>query len=370
MGRPFRLLILSDGRPGHLNQSIGIAEALSGMVELERVVVEIRHKSKLRDDLLRVFMRAMGWAPMPARLVKSALSWSLTRESFGRLPLDGRFDLILSTGSSAAPVNLLLGKLLGAPSAASLRPSPTGIAWFDLVVLPKHLWPRIPRGNVYKAIGVPNKVTPERLDRLRERLMAEMGLPPKPRIGVLLGGEERYNRISARTAAGLVRELRRLLDELDGELALTTSRRTPPEVEGIVEEAFEGDERCRMLVLVGRGRTVEDAVLKILAISELVVVTEDSMSMVSEAASSGKRVVILKVDRKGWLRPRRIRMYEEICRRTGAVYCGVEELREAVIKLLSNGGRVEPLKDAQGAAEEILKRFGGRRHSPPPLNRR
>ena len=367
MGRPFRLLILSDGKPGHLNQSIGIAERLAEMVEVERLIVEVRHKSKLRDDLLRVAMRLLGWAPLPGKLVRFTLSWSLTDESFGSLPLEGRFDLILSTGSSVAPVNLLLGKLLKAPSAVSLRPSPTGIAWFDLVILPKHLWPRIPRGNVFKAIGVPNRITPQRLDALRERLAGEMALLPRRRVGVLLGGEDRYNTISPRTAERLISELKALLEEIDGELTLTTSRRTPPEVEGMVEEAFEGDPRCKVLALVGRGRVIEEAVLKILAISDLVIVTEDSMSMVSEAASSGRRVIILKVDRKRWIRPRRTRMYEEICRRTGAVYCGIDELKRAALELLSEEVQVGALRDAEGAARQILRRFGGRGHGPPSL---
>jgi len=353
-------LILSDGKPGHLNQSLGIAERMAEMTDVEYVLVEIRHKNKLRDDLLRVLMRFLGWAPIPHLLVRSLLIWSLTPESAAEIPVNEEFDVILSTGSSVAPVNLLLKKLIGGRSVVSLRPSPTGISWFDLVVLPRHLWPKIRRRNIFRAVGVPNRVTPESISRLRERIEREMKPPPRPRIGVLMGGEERYNTIRIGTARRLIDALRSICRDLDGELFLTTSRRTPDEVERLLEEKLSAEPRCRMLALARRGKgDIKDAVPMILAMCDLVIVTEDSLSMVSEAASSGKKVIILKIDRKTRRTPKRMKMYREICRRCGAIMCGVEELKEKIFEL-GKGVEVNPLRDSEGAAREILSQLIGR----------
>lgn len=352
-----KLLILSDGKPGHLNQSLGIAERMAEMTEVEYALVEIRHKSKLRDDLLRVLMRLLGWAPIPRLLARLLLSWSLTPESAAEIPVNERFDVILSTGSSVAPVNLLLKGLIGGRSIVSLRPSPTGIAWFDLVILPRHLWPRLRRRNVFRAVGVPNRVTPVSIRKLREKIEREMKIRPRPRIGVLMGGEDRYYTIRIGTARKLIDTLRTICRDLDGELYLTTSRRTPNEVERMLDEGLSTEPTCRMLVLAGRGKgDVKDAVPMILAMCDLVIVTEDSLSMVSEAASSGKKVIILKIDRKTRRMPRRVKMYEEICRRCGVVMCGIEELRERILEL-GEGVRINPLRDAEEAAREILSRF-------------
>ena len=115
-----------------------------------------------------------------------------------------------------------------------------------------------------------------------------------------------------------------------------------------------------MLALVRRGEgVVEGAVSRILALSDLVIVTEDSLSMVSEAASSGKKVIILKIDRKTRRTPKRMKMYREICRRCGAIMCGVEELKEKIFEL-GKGVEVNPLRDSEGAAREILSQLIGR----------
>jgi hypothetical protein len=353
-----RLLILSDGKPGHLNQSLGIAERIAEMREVECTLVEVRHKSKLRDDLLRVFMRLFGWALIPSRLARSLLAWSLTPQSASKLPVEERFDLILSTGSSVAAVNLLLRRVVNGRSVVSLRPYPTGITWFDLVILPRHLWPRITRRNVFKSVGVPNRVTSEAVSLLKSRVENELGLTPRPRIGVLLGGEERYNTIRLKTAESLVETLISICREIDGELFLTTSRRTPDEVEEMLERRLSGEPRCRMLALAKHGTgNIKDAVPTILAVCDLVIVTEDSLSMVSEAASSGRKIVILRIDRKTRRTPRRVRMYEEICRRCGAVMCDVDGLREGIMTLSGGDIEVRPLRDAEGAACEIVSRF-------------
>ena len=85
-------------------------------------------------------------------------------------------------------------------------------------------------------------------------------------------------------------------EKLDAELLITSSRRTPPAVEARLEELLRGNPRCRLLVLVNRAdagglKTTGEAVACIFELAHALVVSGDSISMVSEAAVSGKPVV-------------------------------------------------------------------------------
>ena len=88
-----------------------------------------------------------------------------------------RADVVLSTGSSVAAINLLLGRLLRARTVTCRRPSPIGTVYFDLALLPKVNWPRREKRNVVKILGIPNVITPEKLDARRNQLEIDLKLP-------------------------------------------------------------------------------------------------------------------------------------------------------------------------------------------------
>jgi mitochondrial fission protein ELM1 len=81
------------------------------------------------------------------------------------------------------------------------------------------------------------------------------------------------------------------------ELLVTTSRRTPSAVERVIKEALKDEPVCKMLVIASEsnpGGTVNG----ILHLSSLVVVSAESISMVSEAISSGKRTIVFTLEKK------------------------------------------------------------------------
>ena len=181
-----KIVILSDNKPGHYKQSLGIVEKMPEC-EVEWLAVEFRHK--WRDNLLRVFMCIFGGVSLSTSLIHTLLRWSLTSDSYNALAQLQTADIILSTGSSVAAINLLLGRLLGAKTVTCRRPSPLGIRYFDLAILPMLYWHNTtPKDNVCQTIGVPNPISPEVLDAERKRLNREMSLPENPRIGFLIGG--------------------------------------------------------------------------------------------------------------------------------------------------------------------------------------
>lgn len=354
-------IVLSDGKPGHYNQSLGVIQQIP---ECSYQLLEIAFRSKGRDNVLRVLMRIFGRFRLRHGFIRYLLHMALQRKVLNRLDTIKHADLILSTGSSVAAVNLLLGQRFNAMTVACRRPSPLGAAHFDLAILPKMHWHRRDKGNICKTIGVPNRISPENLDARRMQYIANSNFdgtvvndPNYRRIGVLIGGEDRYVRISGDTAIHLIEVLCRIAATHDCQILLTTSRRTPIPVENLIGARLSESEYCPILVLAHRESSLVDPVNQILALSDLVVVTEDSFSMVCEAASSGLRVIILEVDRKTRRNPKRNGVYQEIMRRASVRWSNTKNLEANLGQALADRTPVEPLKDTQTAAAAIQRLF-------------
>jgi mitochondrial fission protein ELM1 len=95
----------------------------------------------------------------------------------------------------------------------------------------------------------------------------------------------------------LIETLINTCEKLSGEIFLTTSRRTAQEVEEVVKMKLQSYSQCRLQVIANE-TNIEGAVGGILGLSDLVVVTGESISMVSEAASAGKYVIVFPLERK------------------------------------------------------------------------
>ena len=355
-------IVLSDGKPGHYNQSLGVIQQLP---ECSFQLLDIAFRSKGRDNLLRLLMRIIGRFRLPQRLISCTLRLALQRNVFHQLDAIEHADLILSTGSSVAAANVLLGQLLNAKTVTCRRPSPLGTSQFDLAILPKMHWPRRDRDNICKTIGVPNRVSPADLEARRGQYLTNpkfggkvIHAPNIRRIGVLIGGEDRYAGISGNTATYLIEALCTSAELHDCQILLATSRRTPIAIENLIDARLSNSEFCPILVLAHRENSLPDPVNQILALSDVVVVTEDSFSMVCEAASSGRRAIILEVDRKTRRRPKRDRVYQEILRRASVRWSNIKNLQEDIAHALADSAPVEPLRDTQTAAAAIQRLFG------------
>ena len=345
-----RAILLSDGKPGHYNQSLGVIER---MPECEYHWIDVKFRSKQRDNLLRVLMRLFGRFRLPRWLIKACLHMALQRDTLAEIHAV-ELDFILSTGSSVAALNLLIGQLFDAKTVTCRRPSPVGIHHFDLAILPRMYWsPRRSRANVCKTLGVPNRVRPEKLETQRNGLQTDLDLSDQRRIGVLIGGEDRYYTITETTALRLIEVLQQFATRWDSQLLLTTSRRTPLPVENLINEHLSNTQHCPILVLAHGENSLTDPVGTIFALADVIIVTEDSFSMVCEAASSGKRVIILEVDHKTRRRPKQHQVYSEIMRYASVKWSDVEDLEASLETALATESPIKSLQDTQAAATAV-----------------
>ncbi len=349
------ILVLSDGKPGHYNQSLGIMDRMS---DVSTKTIEVRFRKKWRDNVLRVFVRLLAGVKLPRKLIRAMLRWSMESFSAASVLESDHWDVILSTGSSVAAPNFLLGRLTEAKTAVCTRPSPIGIAHFDLAILPEHSRPRRHASNIVMTLGVPNRITPGYVETAGSALAERLGIGDQRVIGLLLGGDDRHYIIPPDMASSLCDVLLDICEQNEMRLAITTSRRTDPESEVVVKSRMDGNPACCFSILAGEPQG-ENPVPGILGISDVVIVTEDSFSMVCEAASSGKKIIILEVKRRKRGDPKRQRVYRMLVDGKYARSVDVSSLKNVILDFTGDPSKSEVLDDAQIAADALHNLING-----------
>ena len=239
------LWILGDGKPGHENQSLGLAEAIG-----RRTSVEI-HRISLAGNRgilgrVRAALAASAGFPKP--------------------------DLILAAGHATHGALWWLSRKHSARSVVLMKPS-IPIGWFTWCVAPDHDFPEgSSRPNLILTRGALNRVNPcegERSGKL-----------------ILIGGP---SKIHGWDGGAILEMLSQATDR--GGWELSDSRRTP---EGFLDEA-----RAKLpgVNVISHRDTPPDWVPGKLARAKEVWVTEDSVSMIYEALSGGAKVGLLPVPR-------------------------------------------------------------------------
>ncbi len=161
---------------------------------------------------------------------------------------------------------------------------------FDLIVAMDHdNLAESPR--VMKIATALHDITPGSLQEAARVWRDRLGSLGRPLAGVAVGGDLRGRPFTLADAETLIAGLKRLRRETGTRLAITPSRRTPADVIARLAEAFRGDPGVYVWNLEG-----ENPYRGILALSDRLVVTTDSVSMVSEAIATGHPVELLDLD--------------------------------------------------------------------------
>ena len=353
--QPKKIVILSDVKPGHYNQSLGIMDQLS---DDEYQLVEINFRSKWHDNILRIFLSLFPGGKLTDKVIWSILFFSLTEETISKLKNIQSVALILSTGSSVAAVNLLLGQLLDAKTVTCRPPSPVGTRQFDLAILPRLYWRQPERINVCRTLGVPNRISPERLEHFRP-LSQKVSSSQRSKIGLLIGGNSPLHNMSKKVATRWMDFLLQLVKSRKWQVLLSTSRRTPKVIEEYIADIVK-DRNDDFPINLFSHQNPSSSQFKcehILANSDLLLVTEDSFSMVCEACSSGKPVVILEVERTqpNWRYRQWDTIYQELTARQIAEW-ETDQLTtqvNGIVMAEKPAIKVPCLRDAEIAARSI-----------------
>lgn len=277
------VVILSDGIRGHFHQSLGVAKWLKriGNIELEPVVLVPKFSGLRRVFMMKILARRMIH---DSEYCKKWLELSEI-ETANYKP----DTLFISAGSSAAPFCLALAHSTNNKSAVIMTPSVLGTKPFDFAIVPEHDSPDTST-NTITTLGAPNHIYIPELKEAAQKLFPDISVQAGKVLAVLVGGSDANYKLSPEWAHEALTPLK----EFDGKILLTTSRRTGREVDDAIEKIFA--DRAEYILLASRDADT-NPIPAMLGAASHVMVTEDSVSMVSEAATAGFRVGLVRVPR-------------------------------------------------------------------------
>jgi len=245
-----KIVIISDKKPGHYKQSLGLATALQQLEDCE----------------------------------VSKLELPLDGNWFSRLQLARKFaakcdacDLIICAGHRTHFTALYLKRRFAAKAVVLMRPS-LPAACFDYMIVPEHdatAALRAQTSRVFISEGVLHDVYPE-------------PHTPKDRELILVGGASKEFGWNEQL---FFSQLQWIAGQAQSKLVLSDSRRSP---EGLLERIAA---KFPQIELHSCHDTPADFVRKQLARSSKVWVSRDSFSMIYEALGSGAQVALIDLER-------------------------------------------------------------------------
>ncbi len=187
-------------------------------------------------------------------------------------------DVLVTCGRRTAAVSMAIRRTsLGRTFTAHVQDPLAPASRFDVVIAMEH--DAISGPNVIKVATALHDVTPARLAQAAEAWRGRLPPGAGPLAGVLLGGPTRRRAFAEGDA--LLQALKRLRGEDGARLFVVASRRTPDDMLSAFRAAFAGDPG----VLVW-DRAGDNPYLGVLALSDRLIVTSDSVSMISEALAT------------------------------------------------------------------------------------
>ena len=262
--------IVSEGSPGHICQSQGVADALAALVEASVVKVEGREN-------IRGWLRSSVKFTMKIR--GGALSEGMLRNVADvKIPKNaGSPDLMICSGGKSVFAAKALSVRHGVPLVfiGERRHFPSD--WFHSVISPV---PSDSAANVIAVELIPTAVTPA--------VIAARGAPEKGVWCMIVGGASRSHRFKESDWRALAEGMNALAAREGVRWLLTTSRRTGAGAETILRETLDSGILADAIWWTEKPRR---ELLDFMARSELLCVSRDSVTMVTEAVSSGKPVV-------------------------------------------------------------------------------
>ncbi len=263
--------VLTDHKPGHTTQSIGLAEELTW--PYRRIDLDFSRVAELPNLLLG--KSRLGLKPASAK--RLGPPWP---------------DLAIATGRRAAPV------------AAWIREQSQGLTrtvqmgrmgayrgdCFDLAISPAY-------ANIYpdprrmETAAPVTRVNPSEIEYAAVQWKRLIERSPSPRIGLLVGGSDPAHEFTPEVSSRLGIEVAAAARRVGGSVFVTTSRRTSRAAAAALEKAL-GDTLAHFHHWAPRQDLRENPYMGYLALADGLVVTGESASMLAESCATGKPVYI------------------------------------------------------------------------------
>lgn len=259
---------MTDGKVGMVNQCRGLAEVLG--VDPVSKVIDLR----------------APWQWLPPVVTPASLSIATSSSDALAPPWP---DLLIASGRKSVALARAIRKASsGQTFCVQVQDPGISPTAFDLVVAPAH--DGMEGKNVISTTGSLHGLTDSILASARARFADRVSHLKRPLLAVLLGGDNAVYKMTEAYGHTFAAQLRDLAQNHDWGLAVTPSRRTPDHARKAIADALKDTDADIW------DETGENPYLGFLAHADAIVVTGDSVNMVSEATATGKPVHVAHLE--------------------------------------------------------------------------
>ena len=255
-------ILLTEGMHGMLSQVEGLAKALD--------LDFSHHKVELKNL----------WSLIPPKFTP------ISQNVYKKINYSD-FDIIISCGRKSIIPSIHL-KSISSKKVFNIHIQDPKINfdYFDFIVAPEH--DRISGSNIINTKGAIHYLTKDEIEENKDYLNSFIRKDKRKIWCLIMGGPTKYYDYSTKNMKHIFSIFYKLLKKKDFQLVVIPSMRTPLNTIHYAKEFF------------GENHTVimdvdKKAYLSALAISENIIVTCDSSSMISEAALTGKPIYIANI---------------------------------------------------------------------------
>ena len=272
--------IISEGSPGHVSQSVGMATALAEKFPVEMRQFETRPKvNGFCRHLIRLFWMGKTGRPLPDSILYGWFGLERAKES------EPAPDLIISSGGRSVFAARTLAVKFGVPFVFLGERKPYPAKWFHTVFTPSSLETA---ANDLRMDVIPTKITPEIVNQAAANWTHQ---PTGPLWCLLIGGKSRSHDFKNADWEKLAAGMTELAKREGIRWLVTTSRRTGKSVEARLKNLLPPEIVADAVWWCHQPQKKLPAYL---GAAEVIWVTQDSVSMVTEAVATDKPVVVIQ----------------------------------------------------------------------------
>jgi mitochondrial fission protein ELM1 len=308
---------VSDGRAGIEAQALGLAEAVARLRPAQVAVKHVAWK--------------WGLGRLPWRLIPPQ-----ALDAGPDAPLPPWPDIWIAAGRATLPLST---RLKNATFVVQTQDPRAPLDRFDLVVPPEH--DRLGGENVFPILGAPNRLTPDKLADELHAFQTALTPLPHPRVAVIVGGRSKAHDLPADRAQALARDVAQAVRASGGALLLSFTRRTPAAARAAMTAILDD-----VPGMIWDDRP-PNPYFAFLAAADVVLVTEDSTNLATDAAATGKPVYVLPMAGRS---EKLVRFHADLRAR------GVARPFEGRL----DSWAYPPLAETDRAAAEVLRRYDAR----------
>jgi mitochondrial fission protein ELM1 len=275
-----RILIPSDGKPGHYKKAAAIAQALAAGQPAEVSFLDVRLRLALFHDVLRQQLRRHRRLPGPR--------WLSLYYRVAALP--SRPDLIISSGGKTAFVSAWLAQHYGCPNVFIGDTRGIHDEYFSRIVVHDAAHDGDPR---FLSSLIPTEINADLLHRAAADYAAtrEPDFQRRRHWTLLIGGDSGGYRFRQSDWEALGVAIRVLAERHAIRWLITTSRRTGRAAEDVLRRAGLAPHIDELQIYRTDPRKIYNGLL---GCAEAVFCTEDSGTMLTEAAAAGKPLFAIR----------------------------------------------------------------------------